>query len=45
MMTVKPDKDINKKYNVCKIDKATFVQTQQNDETLRQAKGKNVYVV
>ena len=30
---------------MCKIDKATFVQMQQNDETLRQAKGKNVHVV
>ena len=37
--------DINKKHNLCKIDKATFVQMQQNDETLRQAKGKNLYVV
>ena len=31
---VKPDEVINKKYNLCKIDKATFVQMQQNDETL-----------
>ena len=27
--------DIIKKYNLCKIDKATFLQMQQNDETLR----------
>ena len=42
---MKPDKNSNKKYNLCKIDKETFVQMQQNEETLRQAKGKNVYVV
>ena len=42
---MKQDDNINKKHNLCKIDKATFVQMQQNDETLRQAKGKNVYVV
>ena len=36
------DDDIKKKHNLCKIDKPTFIQMQQNDETLRQAKGKNV---